>query len=296
MAADTHSAHASDFDWAAMVAFAELEAEVLISSVSEAIASVADLAARDGVDVRRVLDVGSGPGVATCALAERFPSASVVAVDGTAEMLANAAARAARLGLADRVGTRLVELPEGLAALDRFDVVWASMVLHHVGDEAAALRGVRERLEPGGLLALVEFGDSLRVVPGEVDLGRPGLWERLDAAGAAWLADMRAGLPGAAPSADYTAMFEAAGFAVLLDRPLTVHLEPPLDDRSRRVAHGHLQMTRRHIEPYADAGDLQAVDVLTDEAHPEGILQRADARLHASRRLIVARAVPGATA
>ena len=296
MASDTHSAHAHDFDWAAMVAFAELEAEALMSSISEAIASLSDLAARHGVDVRRVLDVGSGPGVATCALAERFPPASVVAADGSAEMLANAATRAARLGLADRVATRLVELPEGLAALDRFDLVWASMVLHHVGDEAAALRGLRERLEPGGLLALVEFGDSLRVVPQEVDLGRPGLWERLDAAGAAWLADMRAGLPGAAPSADYTAMMEAAGFEVLLDRPLTVQLEPPLDDRSRRVALGHLQMTRRHVEPYSDAGDLQAIDVLTDEAHPEGILRRADARLHASRRLLVARAVPGTTA
>ena len=285
--------HAHDLDWDAMVGFAELEAEALFSLVAEATSALADLADRQGLEVRRVVDVGSGPGVATCSLAERFPSATVVAADGSSEMLASVAARATRVGVSDRVTTHLMQLPDGLDSLGPADLVWASMVLHHVGDEAAALRGLRGRLEPGGLLALVEFGDPLRVVPEDVDFERPGLWERLDAAGAAWLADMRAGLPGAAASSDYPTMLGAAGFELLVDRPLRVQLGPPLDDRARRVAFGHLQLIREHAAPYAEAADLQALDVLTDEAHAEGILQRGDARLHASRRLLVARAIPG---
>src|SRR5919202_2724723 len=172
-----HHHHPPDLDWAAMVEFAELEGEVLTPFLAVAMSLLGDLTG--GREVRRILDIGSGPGVATCVLAEEFPSARVVAADGSAEMLAAVAARAARLGLGDRVDTRLVDLHEGVGTLDGADLVWASMVLHHVGDEGAALRGLRSLLEPGGLLALVEFGDPLRVLPDGVDLGRPGLWERL---------------------------------------------------------------------------------------------------------------------
>jgi SAM-dependent methyltransferase len=193
MAHSTHHPHAHDFDWAAMVTLTEREAEVLGGVLEEATAAVARLAAGDGLEVRRIIDIGSGPGVGTCALAERFRAATVVAADGSAEMLESVTARAARAGLAERVTTRAIELPDGIASLGPADLVWASMVLHHLGDEAGALRGLRAQLEPGGLLALVEFGDPMRVVPDDVDLGRPGLWARLDEASAAWLRDLRAG-------------------------------------------------------------------------------------------------------
>ena len=283
----THPHHASDLDWATMVEFAELEAEVLTPFLSVAMSFVTDLSMRD---VRHILDIGCGPGVGTCVLAEHFPSASVLAADGSAEMLANVTARAARLGVADRVETRLVELPDGIATLGRADLVWASLVLHHVGDEAAALRGLGARLEPGGLLALVEFGDPMRVLPVDVDLGRPGLWERLDIARASWLADMRAGLPGAVPSGEYAAMLQAVGFEVLADEVVGVDLPAPLDDRARAVALGHLRLVREHVEPYVDRADLEALDVLTSEDDPASITRRPDALLHASRRLLIGRA------
>jgi SAM-dependent methyltransferase len=281
----THSHHAHDFDWDAMVGHAELDAEVLRPFLDEAIDELAGFADRDGLEVRRILDVGSGPGVATCALAERFAGASVVAADGSTEMLANVAARAERLGLAGRVETQLIELPDGLDDLGPADLVWASMVLHHVGDEAATLRALRSHLETGGLLALVEFGDPLRVVPGDAEL-----WSRLDAAGAAWMKGMRAELPGATVSADYPTMLAAAGLVVVVDRTVTVRLDPPLDDRARRVAHGYLERMRQHQEPYADAADLAVLDALIDQDGPDGILQRPDALLHVSRHLFVARA------
>ncbi|MGH9116889.1 MAG: class I SAM-dependent methyltransferase [Acidimicrobiales bacterium] len=287
--------HRLVFDSPAMAAFSELEGEVLIGLLTEAASVLAELYERLGVEVRRVLDVGCGPGVGTCCLALRFASASVVAVDGAATMLEHASARAERLGLAERVDTRLVELPAGFGTLGRTDVAWASMALHHIGDEAAALRRIRGLLDPGGLLAVVERADPLRVLPGDADLGRPGIWDRLDAAWAAWFTDMRADLPGATTSADYPAMLAAAGFDLMADEVLRLVLDAPLDARARRFAHGHLLRARAQLGPYAVAADLEALDVLIDETAEEGILRRDDALLCASRHLYLARAVPGAS-
>jgi SAM-dependent methyltransferase len=289
---EADASHHLDFESPTMAAFLELEGEVLAGLVAEATSMVAQLCEGHGVVVRRVLDIGCGPGVGTCCLAQRFDSARVVAVDGSAAMLDHATARAERLGLASRVETRIVELPAGLAELGPADIVWASMVLHHVGDEVAALRRIRGLLEPGGLLALVERAGPLRILPDDADLGLPGLWERLDAAWAAWFSDMRAELPGATTSADYPTMLQEAGLELVADEVLTLVLDAPLDARARRFAHGNLLRTRAQLAPHADAADLQALDMLVDEHADEGILHRDDARLCASRHLYVARHAP----
>src|SRR3954452_16157097 len=142
------------FDSADAAAFAELEAEVLGGFVTTAGAVLAELCGREGVTVRRLLDIGCGPGVATCCLAQRFASARVVAVDGSPAMLERAGARAARLGLTERVEVRLAQLPEAIHTLGRADVVLASMVLHHVGDTAGALGAIGRLLQPRGVLAI----------------------------------------------------------------------------------------------------------------------------------------------
>ncbi len=74
--------------------------------VAEAIAVCGGRFDDAGVQVRRVIDLGCGPGVGTALLAQAFPSASVLAVDGARAMLDRAEDRATRLGLADRVETR----------------------------------------------------------------------------------------------------------------------------------------------------------------------------------------------
>jgi SAM-dependent methyltransferase len=240
-----------------------------------------------------VLDIGSGPGIATCVLAERFGDASIVAVDGSATMLEHVTTRAERLGLASRVETHLVDLPDGVDALGRADVVWAALVLHHVGDEVDVLRRLRAVLEPGGLLAVVEWAEPMRVMPEDEDLGRPpGLWTRLDDAWQAWFADMRADLPGSTPSADYPEMLVEAGFDVLVDEVLRVVLDAPLGDQARRFARRQLEGAQARLSSYADEADLAALDVLLDDGET-GILHRADARLSASRRLCVAVAGAG---
>ena len=93
-----------DFDWAKLAGTSELEAEVLIDILDESLGLVvATGAAADGIDVRRVIDIGPGPGVGTGALAERFARADVIAVDGSDAMLspgrrAGGATRAGRAG------------------------------------------------------------------------------------------------------------------------------------------------------------------------------------------------------
>lgn len=166
------------------------------------------------------------------------------------------------------------------------------MVLHHVGDESATLRSIRSLLEPGGLLAIAEFGDPMRLLPDDADVSPSGFWDRLDAAGTAWLESTRPGSPRAAASVDYPMTLAAAGFEVVVDQVTRMHLEPPLDPAARRVALGYLQMMRHLAGPQLETADREALDLLTAEDHPLGILQRGDAFLNASRHLYVARAIP----
>ena len=128
-----------------------------------------------------------------------------------------------------------MELPAGLGTLGRADVAWASMVLHHVGDEVAALRRIRDLLEPGGLLALVEPAGPVRVLAPDPDLGRPGLWDRLDSAWAAWFAEHGGRPAGSHPGgpADHPARLEEAGFELIADEVLTLELDAPLDGQAR---------------------------------------------------------------
>jgi SAM-dependent methyltransferase len=243
----------------------------------------------DSVEVRRILDIGSGPGVAACELAQHFPSATVVAADGAEELLQKAAARAQAAGLSDRITTRIVDLPDGVEHLRPADLIWMSMVLHHIGDEVAMLRRVRRALGPRGVLVLVEHGDPPRFLPDGAAPGHPGFTDRLAAVDSAWLADMRAGLPHSTPSSGYPAMLEAAGFEVVVDRVAHVRMAPPLQREGRQVVLGHLRGIRERFGEHLEEQDRDALDVLTDESHPLGIMRRPDVFLDASRHIYIAR-------
>src|SRR4051812_36284938 len=181
-------------DWGALVGQAEEEGQLLLAFVTDTASWLAECRGPDAPPVRRVFDIGSGPGVGTCELARMFPAADVVAVDGSAATLERVMQRAAEHGLDQRISTRHTELPDGLDTLGRADVIWASMSLHHVGDETTALRALGATLEPGGLIAIAEVAEPLRFLPEPLDIGSPGLAERLDQAEAEWFDAMRAGL------------------------------------------------------------------------------------------------------
>ena len=274
--------HQIAFDTPEMAARTERDGEVLAGLTGAAIDAVANVAHRDRLDVRRVVDLGSGPGVAAVALAERFGAARVVAVDGSAAMLERAVARATRLGVATRVDAEPADLTGDLARFGPADVVWVSMALHHVGDELDALRRIGAILRNGGLLALVERAGPVRVVPDGSDPAWAGLWERVDEGWDSWFAAMRAALPGATESSDYPAMLTTAGFAVVVDQVLTVEVAAPLDDAAQEFARDQLAFARSRLGAHLDDADLAALDALLDTDRP-------DATIRASRHLYVAR-------
>jgi 2-polyprenyl-3-methyl-5-hydroxy-6-metoxy-1,4-benzoquinol methylase len=281
--------HIDEAGWRELAAQIELEGELLLGFVSRPVGWLMDLRPGDASQVLRVLDVGCGPGVGTCELATLFPEARVQAVDSSPTMLEWANQRAAARGLEARISTHLAELPGGLDGLERVDIIWASMSLHHVGDEIAALRALRHLLEPSGLIAIAELAEPMRVLPDELDVGRPGFADRLDRAGAAWFAAMRDGLTGSVPSSDLASMLTSAGFEVVDSRLARERLDAPLSDRARHMVLGHLRRGRDHLTDYLDADDLRTLHVLSDAGDPRSVMHRPDVFVAASRQILIAR-------
>ena len=281
--------HLDEAHWREWADQAEREGELLLAFVTDTARWVAELRGRDAPPVRRVIDVGSGPGVGTCELARLFPDARVVAVDASPAMLERVEVRAVRHGLGSRVGTHLAELPGGLDGVERAEMIWMSMALHHVGDEVAAVRVLADLLAPSGFVAVAERAEPMRVLPDELDVGRRGLAERLDRAGAEWFAAMREGLGGDGPSADLPTTLTSAGLEVVGTRLARRRLDAPLPDDARRVVLGHLRRTREQLADHLDDDDLHTLDVLSNAEDPRGVLHRDDVFVAASRQILIAR-------
>jgi SAM-dependent methyltransferase len=124
---------------------------------------------RPGLDL---LDVGCGPGTITADLARLVAPGSVIGLDASGEVLAEARALAAQSGppaASFELGS-VFDLPfeDG-----RFDVVHAHQVLQHVGDPVAALTEMRRVCRPGGIVAARDSDyPSFTFFPTEPDLAR----------------------------------------------------------------------------------------------------------------------------
>ena len=104
----------------------------------------------------KVLDVGSGAGDVALLAAELVgPTGSVLGVDQDPGVLETASARAEASGLTN-VSFHARDLREGVPG-DDFDAVVGRLVLLYVPDPAETLRGLVERLKPGGIVAFGEF-------------------------------------------------------------------------------------------------------------------------------------------
>lgn len=283
--------HGDRDDWAEMVAEIEAEGEVLLGFVTDSVRWAVELRGREAPPVRRVLDIGSGPGVGSCELARLLPHAVVVAVDGSQAMLERAAQRAAGEGLADRMTTQLVDLPDGAGSLEPADLIWASMSLHHVGDEVGFLRTLGTLVSPTGVIALAERAEPMRALPDDLDVGVPGLQDRLARAEDEWFAGMRAELPGAVESTDLSNMLKSAGFEILGSRAARLTVPAPLSPAARRMVARRLQRIRADETGALGEQDLQALDVLVSEDDPRSVHHRPDVFISSSRQVCVARPI-----
>jgi trans-aconitate 2-methyltransferase len=108
-----------------------------------------ELLARVAVEQpRRVVDLGCGPGGLTAGLAERWPSAEVVGVDSSPEMIDAAAAYAG-----PRVRFELGDIATWRPA-DPIDVIVANAALQWVPGHRGRLPGLVDALADGGWLAI----------------------------------------------------------------------------------------------------------------------------------------------
>ncbi len=254
---------------------------------AEAIARIVAAAQATDLLVDRILDVGSGPGVAAIALAAAFPGAMAVAVDASAPLLELVHDRAVTHGVGARVHTEVADLEQPLEALGAADVVWASMVLHHVASPADTLEQLRSVLRPGGLLAIVEFGAGARgALPAGFEVGNDGFVDRHSAALVAAVAEH---LPPGAMTLDWPALLADAGFEMVDRDELAMSVPAPLDATSRRFVLQGLQMSQPMMAERLDAADLATLAGLASEDDPRCVIHRDDLTLDVSRAFFLAR-------
>ncbi|MEU9198617.1 class I SAM-dependent methyltransferase [Streptomyces sp. NPDC048332] len=278
----------SDLDWGVMGPLLEQNAELSSEQYREAAGWVAGLP--DAPKVRRILDIGSGPGVISCLLAEAFPDAEVVAVDGTPALLERTRDRAGRLGIGDRVTTLHADVPAGLAGLGQADLIWAGNTLHHMGDQRSVLAGFAALLNPGGTVALVEGGLQPRQLPRDLGFGRPGLEARMEAAHAEAFEEMRGVLPDATrENEDWAALFAAVGLTPQGTRSFLLDLPAPLGDVARDHVIAEFTRRRDGLGDRLDAEDLAALDRLLDPEDPAGLRRRPDTYLLMARTVHLGR-------
>ncbi len=116
-----------------------------------------DLVARIAVpDVRRVIDLGCGPGNSTAVLRDRWPDAAFTGLDSSPEMIDRARRECPTQ---DWI---VADIAEWVAASqDQFDIIFSNAALQWVDDHATLYPQLLSHVAPGGALAIQ--------IPGNID-------------------------------------------------------------------------------------------------------------------------------
>lgn len=273
------NAHRLDEDLAEIL---DLDAELFAPYLASVTGRVANLLG-GAVEVSEIVDVGAGSGTGTLALLERFPIATVTAVDSSSGMLTELARKVAAQGVADRVRTLKADACSELPGISGADLIWASASLHHLNDPAGALAGIRAALRPGGLLAVAELDGMPRFLPEDVPASRPGLEARCRDALSALHAAQVPHL-----GADWGTMLTAAGFEVEEERTEHLELRAPMPALANRYARLVLKRVRAGVAGRIGAVDTAALDALLDGG-PQDVGHRTDLVVRSTRHFWAAR-------
>jgi SAM-dependent methyltransferase len=90
----------------------------------------------------RILDLGCGPADIPIRICQRFPSATVCALDGSRSMLALGGEARAAAGLPERVSLVQAYLPDLPLVAGGFDAVISNSLLHHLADPMGLWRSI----------------------------------------------------------------------------------------------------------------------------------------------------------
>ncbi|GAA1229514.1 methyltransferase domain-containing protein [Prauserella halophila] len=288
MAAHTHD----DVDWAARLSGMRR----LDDLESTATAGVADrLTHRLGAGAT-VVDVGAGAGGMSAALAASLRArggGTLVVIDAVDELIAAAGDAAREAGGTSVTVDRIVAdaAAEPLAELVApVDLVWASAVVHHLPDQQAAVDRLAAALRSGGVLAVAEGGLSMRCLPWDLGVGRPGLELRLLGHRDAWFEDMRSSMPDAVRM-DYgwttavarAGLTDVTSFTYLVDHPA------PGGEQVREFVLDHVGGLAEMTDDRMDDEDRDAVARLLDPAAAEYLGHRDDLCLLSARTVYLGR-------
>lgn len=109
----------------------------------------------DGGRGLRLLDIGCGTGASTAALLSAAPHAEIVAVDGSAGMLARARAKEWPASVTF-VHSRAEDLTDA-GVTGPFDGVLAAYLVRNLSDPDTVLRSLRSLMAPGAVFAAHEY-------------------------------------------------------------------------------------------------------------------------------------------
>jgi trans-aconitate 2-methyltransferase len=99
------------------------------------------------ISVRRAADLGAGAGNVTRLIKDRWPDATIVGVEGSAEMVA----------AGQKAAPEVEWLHQDLASwhpVQRYDVIYSNAALHWLPDHAKLFPALMDKVEPGGILAV----------------------------------------------------------------------------------------------------------------------------------------------
>ncbi len=102
---------------------------------------------------QRVLDYGAGTGLITLEIAKRVNH--VVAMDSSPAMLKVLGDKITAFGV-ENVGVEVCDLEKDLLA-DKFDVIFSSMTMHHIGEPFQLIKKFHDALLSGGSLAISDL-------------------------------------------------------------------------------------------------------------------------------------------
>lgn len=273
----SHGHHDDDFDWVQWADQLELEALTLMPLIDTIVEH--HTANVDWSTAQHVLDLGCGPGVISCALAQHAPHAQVTALDSSPELLARVRHRAAAQRLATRVHTLEADMEAAMPPLRPMDVVWAGMVLHHVADRPAVLSSVLRLLQPGGTLVMIEFAGPPEALPADDPLTEA--WQRMESGVVA----SRNGRLGVDPNTiDWPTLLAEAGFEAITDITLSAEHEAPIGATERRWVQRHIVRSIEWLDGTMQPDDVDALTALADT-----VPSRDDLVLRHERRVLTAR-------
>ena len=290
-----HGNHQHDHDTdAGMDDLLDLDAEVLRGYWTAALDWVRDAAA--SASPARLLDLGAGTGTGALGLAQRFPGATVTAVDISAEALRRLRGKAVGLGLDARITGVEADLDAGWPALGPLDLTWASMSLHHLGDPGAALRDVLAATRPGGLIAVAEFPEALRFLPADLGASEPdGQGDGDQGLGPAGFEDRVVTTLGAAHAEQMPTLGSAwaprladAGWNVIAERDFPINLDPPSHPRAPEYARAWFARLSHGFGDQLDPGDRETLAALLGDG-PRSLRHRTNLHIRGTRIVTLAR-------